>query len=112
MPVNYESATARDIMHEGCTCIGEHDTLADAARVMASEGIGALPICGDSKRLIGMITDRDIVVKGLAEGKDPGSTEAGEFADGEGGKRPKRRPKVRPEGPWYDASFQFFVIVC
>ena len=33
--------------------------------------VGALPICGEDDRLKGMLTDRDIVVKALAEGKDP-----------------------------------------
>ena len=40
-----------------------------------------MPICGDDNRLKGMITDRDIVVKVLAQGKDPGSTRVGELAD-------------------------------
>ena len=44
-------------------------------------GVGALPICGADNRLKGMLTDRDIVVKALAVGKDPGSTRVGELAD-------------------------------
>jgi CBS domain-containing protein len=42
--------------------------------------IGAMPICGQDDRLKGMITDRDIVVKVLAQGKDPATTMAGELA--------------------------------
>jgi CBS domain-containing protein len=41
-----------------------------------------MPICGEDDRLKGMVTDRDIVVKVIAEGKDPGSTKAVEL-DGE-----------------------------
>jgi CBS domain-containing protein len=39
-----------------------------------------MPICGEDNRLKGMLTDRDIVVKVLAQGKDPSSTKAGELA--------------------------------
>jgi CBS domain-containing protein len=47
---------------------------------MREHGIGALPICGDDDRLHGMLTDRDIVVRGLAAGADPNTTTAGELA--------------------------------
>jgi CBS domain-containing protein len=40
-----------------------------------------MPICGEDDRLHGMLTDRDIVVKVIAEGKDPGSVTAGELGD-------------------------------
>jgi CBS domain-containing protein len=74
--------TAREIMTEGCECISESQTVLDAARKMAELKVGSLPICGDDDRLKGMLTDRDIVVKALAQGKDPGSTKAGELAEG------------------------------
>lgn len=74
--------TARDVMHAGATCIGEHETLASAAQHMRDLGVGALPICGDDDRLHGMITDRDIVIKCLAAGHDPGIMTAGELAQG------------------------------
>lgn len=74
--------TARDIMHVGATCVGEHETLAAAARQMRDMGVGALPICGDNDRLHGMITDRDIVVRGLAAGLDPTTSTVGELAQG------------------------------
>ena len=41
-----------------------------------------MPICGEDNRLKGMLSDRDIVVKVLAQGKDPGSTKAGELGEG------------------------------
>ena len=76
--------TARDIMTPDCTCIGENDTLLDAAKRLAELDVGALPICGEDNRLKGMVTDRDIVVKALAKGKDPASTKAGEIGAGDG----------------------------
>jgi CBS domain-containing protein len=74
------SLSARDIMNAGVTCVGEHETLTAAAQHMRERDIGALPICGDGDRLHGMLTDRDIVVKGLAAGLDPNTTTAGELA--------------------------------
>ncbi len=67
-------ATARDIMTGGVECVGENETLTDAARKMRDLDVGSLPICGEDSRLKGMLTDRDIVVKVLAAGKDPAST--------------------------------------
>ena len=74
--------TAREIMSGGVDCVGENETVAEAARKMAQLGVGALPICGEDDRLKGMLTDRDIVVKVIAAGKDPNSCKAGELAQG------------------------------
>ena len=76
-------ATARDIMTGGVECIGENDTVLDAAKRLADLDVGAMPICGEDNRLKGMLTDRDIVVKVLAQGKDPASTTAGELGQGD-----------------------------
>lgn len=74
--------TARDIMNAGATCIGEDQTLMQAAQMMRDMNVGSLPICGNAKKLHGIITDRDIVIKCLAEGKDPNTCTAGELAQG------------------------------
>jgi CBS domain-containing protein len=74
--------TAREIMHQGAQCIGEQETLTGAARKMRDLGVGALPICGEDNKLHGIITDRDIVIKCLADGKDPATTRASELAQG------------------------------
>jgi CBS domain-containing protein len=71
--------TVRDAMHAGCECIGESQTLLDAAKRMEELDIGAMPICGEDDRLKGIVTDRDIVVKALARGKDPATTRAGDL---------------------------------
>ena len=73
---------ARDVMTTNAECIGENETLLDAARKMAERGYGSMPICGEDNRLKGMLTDRDIVVKALAQGKDPATTRAGELGEG------------------------------
>ncbi|MBE2316077.1 CBS domain-containing protein [Solirubrobacter sp. CPCC 204708] len=69
-------------MSGGAECIGENDTVLDAAKRLAELDVGAMPICGEDNRLKGMLTDRDIVVKVLAQGKDPASTKAGELGEG------------------------------
>ena len=74
--------TAREVMTGGAECIGENDSIMDAAKRLADLDVGAMPICGEDNRLKGMLTDRDIVVKVLAQGKDPSSTKAGELGQG------------------------------
>jgi CBS domain-containing protein len=74
--------TARDVMTGGAECIGENDSIAEAAKRLADLDVGALPICGEDNRLKGMLTDRDIAIKVVAEGKDPTSTRAGELGEG------------------------------
>jgi CBS domain-containing protein len=71
---------ARDIMHPGAECIGEGDSVADAAQKMRDLGVGSLPICGADDRLHGILTDRDIVVRCIAEGRDPAQVRAGDLA--------------------------------
>jgi CBS domain-containing protein len=74
--------TAREIMTKGCECIGENATVREAAEKLADLNVGSMPICGEDDRLKGMLTDRDIVVKCIAKGGDPGSTRVGELASG------------------------------
>ncbi|MBF9068722.1 CBS domain-containing protein [Streptacidiphilus fuscans] len=74
--------TADQIMHAGAQCVTEDESLAVAAKLMRDRGVGALPICGENDRLMGIITDRDIVVRCIAAGLDPAVTTAGELARG------------------------------
>jgi signal-transduction protein with cAMP-binding, CBS, and nucleotidyltransferase domain len=72
-PARPEAARrARDIMHLGAECIGAGDSIAAAAQKMRDLGVGSLPICGADDRLHGILTDRDIVLRCIAEGRDPG----------------------------------------
>ncbi|MFG2077989.1 CBS domain-containing protein [Nonomuraea maritima] len=74
--------TVQDVMHRGAACVGENESLRNASEMMRDMSVGSLPICGEDDRLKGIITDRDIVVKCCAEGKDLDSTKAGELARG------------------------------
>jgi CBS domain-containing protein len=74
--------TARDIMTRHAECAKTTDSLADAARKMRDLEVGSLPICGEDDRLKGMVTDRDIVVRCVAEGGDPTTMKVAELAQG------------------------------
>ncbi len=76
-----QAMTAREIMHRDATCIPADETLDRAAQVMRDLDVGALPIC-NADRLIGMLTDRDIVIRCVAEGHDPSRVRAGDLAQG------------------------------
>jgi CBS domain-containing protein len=71
--------TAREIMRPSADCVQTDQTAADAARMMASLGVGALPICGKDEKLKGVVTDRDLVVKVVAKGRDAGTFPAGDL---------------------------------
>jgi CBS domain-containing protein len=73
--------TAREIMTPTAEWIDESATAADVAQKLASEDYGAVPVCDGQGHLKGMVTDRDLVVKVLAQGKDPKSVKVGELAD-------------------------------
>src|SRR4051795_9907236 len=77
------ASKARDIMTTDVKAISEDATTQEAAEQMKELDIGALPICGSDDRLKGLITDRDIVVGVIAEGKDPGSTKVGDLSTGD-----------------------------
>lgn len=63
----------KEVMTEKVDLVNPTTTLAEAARKMREEDVGALPV-GEGDNLVGMITDRDITVRAIAEGKDPAAT--------------------------------------
>jgi CBS domain-containing protein len=62
------------IMTGGIETITPHASLAEAAKKMASQDIGSLPVCDEPRRVVGIITDRDITVRAVARGMDPTQT--------------------------------------
>lgn len=74
---------ARTVMHFGVQCIGENENLLTAAQMMRDLGVGSLPVCGNDDKLKGIITDRDIVIKSVAAGRNPADMKAGSLAQGE-----------------------------
>ncbi len=60
-------------------CLSETNTLVEAAGALARGDIGSMPVVGDGGELIGIVTDRDIVVRAVAEGRSPNDTTVGEI---------------------------------
>jgi CBS domain-containing protein len=56
----------KNAMHKGADWVGPDTPITDLAKLMRQHDIGAIPI-GENDQLIGMVTDRDIVCKGLAQ---------------------------------------------
>lgn len=71
--------TIRELMTQGPRTATPDDDVATVARWMRDEDAGALPVV-EGERLVGMLTDRDVVVRVVAEGRDPASTRVGEVA--------------------------------
>ena len=70
--------TIQEAMTSNPTTIESSTSAQEAARTMGSENVGSLPIV-DGDRLVGVVTDRDLAIRVLAEGKDGGTT-VGEIA--------------------------------
>ena len=60
----------REVMTDSPRCVTPETPVAEAARLMKSEDVGSLPIL-DGEKVTGIVTDRDIVLQAVAEGKDP-----------------------------------------
>ena len=72
----------REIMSGGVIRIHPEECVAVAARQLAHYNIGALPVCGNDGRLLGMVTDRDLVTRCLAAGRSPEKTKVREVMTG------------------------------
>ena len=58
------------VMTDRPRCVTAETTVSEAAQLMKSDDVGSLPVL-DGEQLAGMVTDRDIVIRAIAEGKDP-----------------------------------------
>jgi CBS domain-containing protein len=72
----------KEVMTRDVRACEPNATVADAAKMMAQEDVGPVPIVEDG-RLVGIVTDRDIVVRVVAEGRDPNATTVKEIASTE-----------------------------
>lgn len=64
----------RDVMTDSVIRINPEESVSVAARTLAHYNIGALPVCGGDGRVCGLVTDRDIVTRCLASGRNPANT--------------------------------------
>jgi CBS domain-containing protein len=60
----------KDVMHEGVAWVSPEEPVAKIAAMMRDKDIGAIPV-GENDKLVGMVTDRDIALRGFASGADP-----------------------------------------
>jgi CBS domain-containing protein len=72
----------RDIMSAAPVCMASGESVSAAARTMKQDGIGTVLVLTDG-RLSGLVTDRDITVQVLAEGRDPRTTRIGDICGSE-----------------------------
>ena len=72
----------REVMTDTPRCVTPQTPVAEAARLMKSEDVGSLPIL-DGDKVTGIVTDRDIVLHAVAEGKDPSGMPVREVASKE-----------------------------
>lgn len=63
------SRHVRDVMTTNPACVSERDSVLEVARIMRDQDTGVVPVV-DGKKIIGMVTDRDIVVRAIADGKN------------------------------------------
>jgi CBS domain-containing protein len=68
----------KDVMTSPVECAFPDTTLREAAQKMKKLDVGTLPICGQDDRLAGIITDRDITIRAVADGLDPSTAKVGE----------------------------------
>jgi CBS domain-containing protein len=66
----------QELMTQNPTCCTPADTAMRAAKLMKIQDVGAIPVCSsrESRRLVGIITDRDLCLEVVAEGQEPGDT--------------------------------------
>ena len=69
-----------EIMTKNPACCLPTDTVDRAAQLMKTENVGPIPVVGDeqTKKLVGIVTDRDLALNVVAEGRDPKSTKVGD----------------------------------
>ena len=72
----------REVMTAPVIRIGADETVEVAARTLAHYNIGALPVCGPDGRLQGLVTDRDLVTRCIAAGRNPGMTKVSQIMSG------------------------------
>jgi CBS domain-containing protein len=66
--------TARDLMTSPAECLAPDETLVDAARMFSKYDVGSMPVV-DEDTLVGVLTDRDIVIEGVAKNLDLADTQ-------------------------------------
>ena len=72
----------KDLMTTGISCVEEKAPLSQIARQMRQEDVGVIPVCNDKGEVLGIVTDRDLVIRALAregDGKPSAELKAGDI---------------------------------
>ncbi len=69
----------RDCMCNNVKCVNPNDSVCDCAKLMSNNHIGCIPVCDDSQNIVGIVTDRDIILRSIACDKDVKSTPVSEI---------------------------------
>jgi CBS domain-containing protein len=77
-PSGVATTRCEDIMKQRLQTVGPEDSIQQAAELMALANVGFLPVCDADRRILGTITDRDIVVRALAKGASPAGCRVGD----------------------------------
>jgi len=77
--MEFTQRKVRDVMTPNPECVSENDGVTEAARIMKDQDTGVVPVVDGGKKIIGLITDRDIVVRGIAQGKDLSNCQVNEL---------------------------------
>jgi CBS domain-containing protein len=80
--VKIMGTSVRDAMTPTVRTASPSQSLVDAAQMMKSDDAGSIPVVEEG-RLVGIVTDRDIVIRAVAEGADPGATRIADIASGD-----------------------------
>lgn len=86
----------RDLMSQNVQWVDPNQSLVEVAQILESSNIGSVPVC-QGQQLMGMVTDRDILVRAIAQGKDPKTTKVNEIMT-------KEVKSVSPETDIHEAS--------
>jgi CBS domain-containing protein len=61
----------REIMTKDVSAVSPQDQIVNAAKIMQQRNVGCIPVCDNNQQVKGILTDRDIVIRVVAEGRDP-----------------------------------------
>ena len=69
----------KECMCKNVSCVSPQTTLDEVAKIMQDKHVGCIPVCNNEKKIVGLITDRDIVLRGVACNKDSSKTPVSEI---------------------------------
>jgi len=69
----------KDCMCQEVSCVSPQNTIKDCATIMSNKHVGCIPVCDNSQNVVGLVTDRDIILRAIACNKDVNTTPVSEI---------------------------------